>query len=751
MSIATPPRSSELVPILERLRGAARTTVALRAAGILSVLLSALVATTMLTDWLFRFDPVQRRILAVLGWGSVLYFAYRFLWRPLSADLRDESLALLVEKHHPALGDRLISALQFDRHLRAGIPVGSPVFVEAVTRQAAEAMGQVDFRRCLDPEPRRAAGQRLGATGVAVLVLAIAIPGTAWRTWLDRIVLLGAAEWPRRSEIAVEDHRDYMARGDTYTLTVHADVGRPRIPEYVVVHYRFDSGAEWSKLEVPRKMETDEGGKPTSATYRTDEPFRRLMQPVEYWVEGGDDRAPRSGEERPTYRIELTDRPQIENLVFEANYPEYSRGGQEVFPIEAEDLELVHGTKLVLRMETNKELEWGRVDVSGAEAPRAIDFARVGNRRYEATLPIDDTWPERAECEIHLLGVEGLREAEPKAFRIHAHPDAPPRSDIQVKWLRTMVTADAILPLWLELEDDFAIQDAWIAYRRYSAAGATVDDKEQAVERILVGRADFGGRSIGPMVLDDEDAWALKHLGLEVGGRLEFQLESSDFRPQTGASQVVKLQIVDASTLIKELNTRQQNLRQELERVLDKERETKYATLDRMNVFADKKAFTAEDLEQFAALERRQRSFVAKVQFVAEQFEEIRLQMKYNQLYEEDIYNGLIRDEVVKPLQYLSTGPLLATAHKFGDYAAGALPGDVADDLLKIAGTLDEIVEILSQVLSRVVRLEKFGEIIVRVKQIYEEERKLLEDAKKIYVDSISDDIFEEEKPGEKK
>ena len=95
-----------------------------------------------------------------------------------------------------------------------------------------------------------------------------------------------------------------------------------------------------------------------------------------------------------------------------------------------------------------------------------------------------------------------------------------------------------------------------------------------------------------------------------------------------------------------------------------------------------------------------------------------------------------------------------ATNTLAGAISEGQLPTDVMRNDLKnaavrLAPEIDEILTVLSDVLSKIVRLEKFGEIIVKVKQVYEAQRKLLEDTKTEHVRKIEtmigDDIFDED------
>ena len=63
-------------------------------------------------DWLFEPSPAVRVGMWTAAVVAVLAAAWRWIGRRLFARLRDDSLALLVERKHPQLDESLITAVQ---------------------------------------------------------------------------------------------------------------------------------------------------------------------------------------------------------------------------------------------------------------------------------------------------------------------------------------------------------------------------------------------------------------------------------------------------------------------------------------------------------------------------------------------------------------------------------------------------------------------------------------------------------------
>src|SRR5262245_13122009 len=96
-------------------------------------------AADLALDWFFRMDRSQRLVMLVLIAGSLGWFLYRRLIRPLSLSSSDDALALQVEAGNRGLGEGLISALQLARISDVQSRGMSPVLVRAAILSGAQA------------------------------------------------------------------------------------------------------------------------------------------------------------------------------------------------------------------------------------------------------------------------------------------------------------------------------------------------------------------------------------------------------------------------------------------------------------------------------------------------------------------------------------------------------------------------------------------------------------------------------------
>ena len=95
---------------------------------------------------------LARSLLLLIVAAIVLAILIRMLIGRLSRPLPDDSLALLVERHHPKLGGRLVTAVQLNEPGRQG-DSHSSLLLQEVHEQAAAAIDEVDPNRVFRREP----------------------------------------------------------------------------------------------------------------------------------------------------------------------------------------------------------------------------------------------------------------------------------------------------------------------------------------------------------------------------------------------------------------------------------------------------------------------------------------------------------------------------------------------------------------------------------------------------------------------
>lgn len=203
--------------LLNRLRGRERLLgLAWAAARAVAVVALLFIAACML-DWtLDRWGdtPFAARVALLAVQVVVWALALVFIALPLVRRWTDDRLALWIEEKVPALGHRLISAVQLNR---AGAKTAgmSPALIEATTRQAEEQAARVDLREVCDGARLKWAALLLGPVAAVALALFALAPVTA--AALAARQFLADVEVPRRVQLA-STNRPVWAVGEEGTL-----------------------------------------------------------------------------------------------------------------------------------------------------------------------------------------------------------------------------------------------------------------------------------------------------------------------------------------------------------------------------------------------------------------------------------------------------------------------------------------------------------------------------------------------------
>ena len=174
--------------------------------------LLAVLALVLSAFWLglaLDYLPVQlggtemprlaRTLLLGVVAAGLLAVLFKMLAGRLHRPLPDDSLALLVERHHPSLGGRLVTAVQLNEAGRTG-DSHSRKLLDQVHAEAAAAIDKVDPNRVFRLQPLLRKLAIAGPLGMAALVFLILSP-QAFALAASRLTLLSDAPWPRRADI----------------------------------------------------------------------------------------------------------------------------------------------------------------------------------------------------------------------------------------------------------------------------------------------------------------------------------------------------------------------------------------------------------------------------------------------------------------------------------------------------------------------------------------------------------------------
>ena len=616
-------------------------------------------ALDLALDWVIRMDLAQRAICGVLILAGLAVVIYRRLVRPLVTPVADDALILRVEQRHRQIEQRLISAVQFARGRRSEHtqPV-SHALIDATIEQGGRAAQAVDFGDVVNT-----GGLARNLAVLALLLAMVAGVGAAVAyteplgIWFDRNVLLGDRSWPQDTQFVIEGARDgkmTLPRGDDHDQAVRAE---GVVPELVKLDYAPHRGSSVTMAMVQR------------GEHRFHATFKNMLEPFRFRVRGGDAVS-------PWIDVELVDRPAVHEFRLEVTPPAYVGSGPEVVwafqtqqfgpaaptPLGGDSASAApRGTSAVYA------LKGSRLQIAArSNKPLSQVAFRVGERTLLATIDAADpaqftaaVAPEQLAAgtyEIELADTSGppaLASRQPTRFTVRIRPDRVPTIQAKLLGISGMVLSRVVIPIEMTVQDDFAVTQV-----RLSGDWRVQEETQQRSDRIGATLA-VGQDRLGREKLQYVHRFDLEPLKLSVGADVTFRIEADDndtvSGPKTGKSSIFYVKVVQEQDLRTELLRREQEQRQEFERLLHIHEELLAQTRGLGSESAAAAQLTDDQRKLLADVQKRQHLVGTRCEAIARQFAAIEAEVANNRLEEPDgPIQRRVQTKIIEPLDALA-------------------------------------------------------------------------------------------------
>jgi hypothetical protein len=514
-----------LLKRLHDIRRRIRALFALNGVGRLLLVVPPAVLVVVLLDYLLHFPAVMRGLFLVGLVGMAAVVITRHLWRPLRIHIGADDVALELEGQFPELDDRLATTVSF---IESGQRPGeSKALRDAVVGNTLSAIDRMDFRQALRPGPL------VGIFLIGLLITtAVGGLGIAYGSeagiGLERLFNpLTSRQWPQRTHLTVDNPNPVCPLGDDYSVRVELAPGSD-VPKRVVLHYREDGADSWERHVMDDRQST--AGEPFFIAA-----FPRVRSSFDYYVTGGDDRAP----DVDHYRVDVRPKPHVDAILMTITPPEYVTGAKPRFEPGLGGTQALQGSMIRMDVVLNKP-----IGVDDAGAPRAevvlqspgkkipMGFVAAG---YDLPVSASDEqkqlWEQkkaekaylRAEFELvedtyfdFTLVCEDKFKNQPLESRNHlrAEPDKAPRVSFELPTQAILdVTRRSVVELEVFAEDDYGVTETAFGYLRGESKepvvqGLTVYDISRGTEarhEAVFARRRWDLRDIEPPLKDGEE------------------------------------------------------------------------------------------------------------------------------------------------------------------------------------------------------------------------------------------------------
>lgn len=495
---------------LDRLRRAMARSLWVSGASKMVLIGLAVLLVDFLLDYYFHMDQSQRAIMMAMMLGSFLYSAYHFLWVPLTSQVTDDALVLTVEQKLGRQHSELINSLQLAREAQSKDRNYSPAMAQQVVKQGAELAGRLDFLQAVDQAATKRKQRWLSAGLVGMTAWGLLIVGTevGW-LWFQRNLLLANQPWPTQTTLRVDGLIDgvlYVPRGEDHHLTVLVDENCPEPDVDVFLDFVGRSSSTRQKL---RRDGQD-------ALLHTTT-LRGINSEFSFQVRGGDFVS-------EVIPVRLVQPPGFAELELNVVPPAYCGLPATSLPLSAESFKVLQGSQLAIRAKPDQ----ADVQLALMRGADRLPMSADNEGRFNLTLEGDQLISGRYQFD--LADAAGVRSSRPVQFVLDVVPDRAPQIRTRYFGVSGLVVPQAIIPVNIAIDDEFAIQEAW-GDLDWEADGSPTKGQRRFDVR------DFTDQW-GANQLSGSYGFDLRSLDIPTGMTLNITVKARDNQPQTPPSPV---------------------------------------------------------------------------------------------------------------------------------------------------------------------------------------------------------------------
>jgi len=731
-------------------------------------------------------------LLAAVG-GAILVLLVKLLWGRLRRPLRDDSLALLVERHHPELRGRLVTAVQLTDNNRSGDSY-EPALLQRVHAEAASAVETIQSKRIFRWQPLWQKASLVVPLGIAAVVFAIVSP-TAFGRAAGRLLLLSDSPWPRQASLAMigvelpaisADENDVappklltfkdgtirLPQGSSGSLRVAALADGAVVPDVCTVYYRTAEGTR-GQANMRRVGRVVDG---YQSFVLDGPPLAGLSESVVLSVRGLDSRL-------DDFRIEAVPPPAITEVKVITTDPVYLKP-TDLDAAVTRDSNYQSGLRVregsQVRLVGRSTVPLGNVDVrilrgnqATAIIPASLDGDALG---FTITL---ENMREPATIIVVPEDKSGITAQLPYRYFLGVIVDDAPDLEMRLRGIGTAVTAIARLPIFGKAKDDYGIDTAKIELAVVSTApadDATVEPKENGIAKLE--QPAPGSLATEPIEVDRQGNFELTIDLKELAEAQRFLLPASDARISEARasnsainlfgevtdrydldgehrtrSELFRLEVVTAERLLAMLERRELAMRARLEQAIDEtrglrdsldllRREALEPTKLEQNAVKPAEPNTIASNEeksrheQILRLRAQQNGLQAsktseELSGIAASLDDLLEEMQNNRIDSVD-RSERIGQGVRDPLRAIVAGDLAKLKGEIGEAEILAIdPAAAAEKTGQAIQTAEDVLLQLTAVLEKMLDLESYNEILDMVRELIDNQDGLLEETKK--------------------
>ena len=564
-------------------------------------------AIVLAIDQILLLPRFLRMGLVLLWLGVSVYTAFRYLIRPMFQKLTNARVAAYVETHYPGFENRILSAVQLKPEMennRFGYALG---FIEKLIEGTHQLMDEIESRKVFSRELmklKRYGGFALAACALLLITLFI-FPSAAkeFAQAFDELpktpqdILVVQIDEIQPGNMQIESGADV-----TIAAKVTGHFGAP-----VHLYYRVGGGGEtmasasaWRNLLMIRNE--------TEIAYRFT--FKNVTQSMEYYIAVKETKSEQ-------FKITVARAPIVSRFQLKLNYPKYTQLSPQIIEENLGNVTTLIGTMVHFEGEGNKPIGSARLVFEESD-PVKLTLP-------EGTLLSGSFIVQRSEkYHIELIDTDGVSNAQPIAYTIHAIEDAAPQIEIVAPGKDVVLDDLMIVTLQLDAKDDYGVQKIQLVYR-----------VEGTEEDVVVPLKTWDPTDTPVFI---EFPWNIDPIGLYPGDIISYHAEAIDgdnvSGPNIGKSNIYSIRFPTIAELYDAVESEQEVEMQGLEALYDNQAEQTAIVDELLDKIRKSQELTLKDEKLMERVLENQKEIEKTAKDLIEEMKQTTEQMQKQQLFD---------------------------------------------------------------------------------------------------------------------
>jgi hypothetical protein len=543
-----------------------------------------------------------------------------------------ENLAKKLEQKFPQLENRLIAALQLQKHFKANPEGYSLDMIEAVIAQAERICSQLELNAIIDKGPLRKISKVTLSLATIFLIFALIFPANFKNSIYLFSHPLTAKETVQKFSFEINPGNTEVVKFSDFKVKIKViplelNWNKEKL-EKINLFWKNEGGS-WNKEELNRLPQDNSIASEEQIDFS--HTFREVKRNFEYYAQSQD-------VESEKFLVRVVDKPRIVDLRLTYNYPAYTQLKKQVIEENDGNINALIGTKVEVFAKANQELSSAFMvfsDTSKKEMKVAKEKA-VG----EILVKKDMTY------HIEVYDQSKNKNPDPIEYKITTKPDQYPEIEILEPGQDLDLNESMTIGLLMRISDDYGFSSLKLHY-------TIISNEQESPEKII--KIDLTSSEIEQKV---NYLWNLSQETLIPGDLIRYFAEIWDndtfSGPKKAQSKSYTLRFPTLDEIVKEVQEEQEGQVMDLEQVLKSQKELSQK-LKELSLEMQKETKTDwEKRKEIENLLSKQKNLAEELKEIGEQLENTTQKMEENKLVSMELVQKLMElkklfEEVATP------------------------------------------------------------------------------------------------------